>query len=173
MDHQIAGALPPGTTPNPPGPPWRGERREVPTPLPSSPAPPWDVAEEERRLQIPHGSTSSPRRPPPPRRARGGGHGGSRRPPPPRARWPELDSALPRRARRGLLSIRARAGRSRRGALGCGEERGRPAAAGLLRRVDDPEVGERGGEYGGERERRRERDEKYLGGAGGEKKQEE
>jgi len=27
MDHQITGALPPGTTPNPPGPPWRGERR--------------------------------------------------------------------------------------------------------------------------------------------------
>ena len=31
---------------------------------------------------------------------RGGSHGGSRRPPPPRARWPELDSAPPRRARR-------------------------------------------------------------------------
>ena len=43
-----------------------------------------------------------PRRrgPPPQRRARGGGHGGSRRPPPPRARWPELDSAPPRRVRR-------------------------------------------------------------------------
>ena len=81
----------------------RGERcrrRCPPRPRLRGPAPPWDVAEEERRLQISHGSTSSPRRPPPPRRARGGGHGGSRRPPPPRARWPELDSAPPRRARR-------------------------------------------------------------------------
>jgi len=30
-----------------------------------------------------------------------------------------------------------------------------------------PEIGERGEKYGGERERRRERDGKYLGGAGG------
>ena len=113
----------------------------------------------------------------PPAAGRGAERGPYASPSPPPAMEQRGPAAPPLPRRRPWSREKEEGGGGRQGGVGVGccdverREGGRRRPGCSAEPRTPRSERERGGEYGGERERRRERDGKYLGGTGGEKKQ--